>query len=133
MTVEEYLKVNNLRQYQLSDILGISLASLNDFINGKKPSLPKTCEMKLKELGIECEVGLRNSTPMTGFDYFKSSIMYAINSPVLKDVLYCFTDEHIEFVCNVLRDKKIPYYCYFKDDCWVVKYDKREDWSEYDF
>ena len=40
----------------------------------------------------------------------------------------CFTLEAANYVTAKLNKKKIAYYSYFSEDCWIIKFDKSEGW-----
>lgn len=124
MTVEQYIESSGMTQKAFCQLTGIPASSLSNYLyNGK--GIHKKYFERLQELNIECEG--KSEKQLTGFDHFRNAVHYAING-AKTETLYCWNTEQIKYLTNLLNEKKIAYYSYFKDCYWVVKYDKREEW-----
>ena len=131
MTLSEYLDVNNMTKTEFSKLTGIHITELSRYISKKRKVSAKNLE-KLNKLGIIVDWGMesKREKELSGFDYFRHGVRYALDSAKKSDTFHCWTTEQFEFVCGTLNRRKIAYYSYFKDCCWFVKYDKTEEFEQ---
>ena len=66
---------------------------------------------------------------MSGWDYFKQIVRYTLEREQY-GTFPCFTLEAANYVVAKLNKKKIAYYSYFSQDCWIIKFDKSEEWMD---
>lgn len=131
MTVQEYVKKNNMTMKDLSEIVGCSSATIYELAKGGRRITNKAFAAKLTELGIDFEVydfaKGRNKKRLTDFIYQEE--LHIRESPIGE--IYCYSLERVNELTKYLNDKKICYYVRAKEDYWIVKYDrtlKEEEW-----
>lgn len=131
MTVQEYVKKNNMTMKDLSKIVGCSSATIYQLAKGGRRITNKAFAAKLTELGIDFEVydlsRDRSKKRLTDFIYQED--LHIRESPIGE--IYCYSLERVNELTKYLNEKKIFYHVRSKDGYWIVKYDrtlKEEEW-----
>ena len=127
MTLVEYLEVNKMTQVELAKLTGVPVESINRHINHGGGFSPKYTHA-LEVLGIEFK--LKREKELNGFDHFKNALQYTLDATKKADVIYCWTNEQVDYATKCLNRRKIAYYSYYKDCYWVIHYDKSLDIEE---
>lgn len=127
VTLVEYLEVNKMTQVELAKLTGVPVESINRYINHGGGFSPKYTHA-LRTVGID--IKNKREREINGFDQFKFSVQYTLNATKKADVIYCWTNEQVDYATKCLNRRKIAYYSYYKDCYWVIHYDKSLDIEE---
>lgn len=120
MTLEEYLKCNQLTQTAFAKEIGLTVHAINRHLRRGTKFKEKSIVLKMQELGIDVEVN-RPLGKRVISDFLYQEKIFIKENPIGE--IYCYSLARVDEVTSYLNERKISYYMRPTDYCWIVKYD----------
>ena len=134
ITIEEFMKKHKMKKKDFANFLGISPPRLAGCLNQGK-AFTKKARAILEANNIEYQSYLQETKKTTekqlDFEnYFERGVVTDYcHSKEDCGKYYCYTERQVDFITSYFNKKKVPYYSFFKEYYWIVKFDRNEDFE----